>query len=280
MTAAPLTPDRLSINQRTFGPDVDLPTAVAAAARAGFAGIAPWREHVEAMGRIAAAALIRDAGLRVSGLCRSGFFGPGARPDDGLDAHTEMLDAIADAAALGAATVVIVGGGCGPDGDIQAARARVTSGLSAVLDAARSVGVKLALEPLHPMTAADRGCISTIDYALDLAKSLDPSGDVLGIALDAYHVWWEPDLEAAIARSAGRIQAVHVCDWRVPTRDLLLDRGLPGDGVARPQKLRTLAEAAGYQGLIEVEVFQRELWALDDPDKIAAAARDAACQHA
>lgn len=276
MSAAPLTRERLSLNQRTLGPEVDLKTAVDATARAGFAGIAPWREHVTAMGRQAAARLIRDAGLKVSGLCRSGFFGPGARPEDGVPADRELADAVDDAAEIEAAAVIVVGGGAGTD--IDAARARLQDGLAATLPIAAAAGVRLALEPLHPMTAADRGCISTIAYALDLAEALDPENRVLGLALDAYHVWWEPYLARDVARAADRIDALHICDWRLPTRDLLLDRGLPGDGVANPRRLRSLAEAAGYRGLVEVEVFQPELWALG-PAAIAAAARDAALAH-
>ncbi len=224
-----------------------------------------------------AARLIRDAGLKVSGLCRSGFFGVGARPEDGMDAMVEMRSAIADAATLGAAAVVVTGGGGGRD--IRAARARVRDGVAAVLDEARAAGVRLGLEPLHPMTVVERGCISTIAHALDLAQTLDPANAALGVVLDAYHVWWEPFLEAEVARCAGRIDAVHICDWRTPTRDLLLDRGLPGDGVANPRRLRALAEAAGYGGLIEIEVFQPDLWALADADRIAVVARDAALAH-
>jgi sugar phosphate isomerase/epimerase len=280
MTLSPLTPGRLSLNQRTLGPEVDLATAIDAAAHAGFGGIAPWREYVEAVGRDRAAKMIRDAGLKVSGICRSGFFGPGARPDDGLNADQEIRDAIADAATLAAAAaaVVVVGGGGGHD--IDGARRRLRSGLEAVLEEARAAGVRLALEPLHPMTAADRGCISTLPYALDLVEMLDPKNMVLGVALDAYHVWWEPYLEGSIARAAGRIDALHVCDWRLPTQDLLLDRGLPGDGVANPKRLRGMAEAAGYQALVEVEVFQPALWSLGDAREIAVAARDAALAHA
>ena len=167
MTLSLLTPDRLSLNQRTLGPEVDLATAIDAAAYAGFGGIAPWPEYVEAIGRDKAAQMIRDAGLKVSGICRSGFFGPGARPDDGLNADQEIRDAIADAATLDAAAVIVVGGGGGHD--IDGARDRLKSGLVSVLTEARAAGVRLALEPLHPMTAADRGCISTLPYALDLA---------------------------------------------------------------------------------------------------------------
>lgn len=274
-----LQPERVSLNQRTLGPDVGLRAAVDAAVRAGFRGIAPWREHVASIGAPAAARMIRDAGLSVSGLCRSGFFGDGARPEDGLDAMAEMQGAIDDAAEIGAATVVVTGGGVGADGDILAARSRVADGLAAVADRARAAGVRIALEPLHPMVAADRGCISTIDFARGLAERLDPDSDVFGVAIDAYHVWWEPDLEAAVARAGARIQALHICDWRVPTRDLLLDRGLPGDGVAQPRRLRGYVEAAGYDGLVEVETFQRELWALGDANEIARQAMAAALAH-
>lgn len=276
---APLAAERISLNQRTLGPEVDLATAVEAAVAAGFGAISPWRVHVEAVGRKQAGRMIRDAGLKVSGLCSAGFFGPGARPEDGREARHDMLEAIEDAAELAAATIVTIGGGVGADGDMWTARERLEAGLAGILDDARAAGVRVGLEPLHPMVAADRGCISTIAYALELATTIDPVGDAFGVVLDAYHVWWEPHLAASVACCQGRIDAVHVCDWRVPTRDLVLDRGLPGDGVAQPRRLRALAEAAGYAGLVEVEVFQRDLWALKDPDKIAAAAMAATLAH-
>ena len=146
--------------------------------------------------------------------------------------------------------------------DITLARSQVRDGIAASLDYARSVGMPLAIEPLHPMQAADRACINTLEQALDLCDELDPGrAGALGVALDAYHVWWDPKLAAQIQRAgAGRLLAYHICDWLLPTRDLLNDRGMPGDGVIELKKLRGLVEAAGYQGAVEIEIFSEAWW--------------------
>jgi sugar phosphate isomerase/epimerase len=146
--------------------------------------------------------------------------------------------------------------------DIALARNQVRDGIAASLDHARSVGMPLAIEPLHPMQAADRACVNTLEQALDLCDELDPGNTgALGVALDAYHVWWDPKLAAQIDRSGpGRLLAYHICDWLLPTRDLLNDRGMPGDGVIELKKLRGLVEAAGYQGSVEIEIFSDAWW--------------------
>jgi sugar phosphate isomerase/epimerase len=168
--------------------------------------------------------------------------------------------AIDEAAALNADCLVLVVGGLpGGSRDIAAARAMVRDGIAAVQEHARGSGVKLAIEPLHPMYAADRSCVNTLCQALDMAGAIGPD---IGVAIDAYHVWWDPDLAGQIARAGreGRILAHHICDWLVPTRDLLLDRGMMGDGVIDLAAFRAMFEAAGYFGHQEVEIFSAQDW--------------------
>jgi len=258
-------PGRLSINLATVREQWDLRQAVEGCARAGIRAVAPWREQVAKIGLREAARLIRDHGMGVSGLCRGGMFPAG----DAADRRARIDDnrrAIDEAAELGAACLVLVAGGL-PEGskDLRGARAMVEDGLAAILGHARGAGVPLAIEPLHPMYAADRCCVNTLAHALDLCDGL---GEGTGVALDVYHVWWDPELEAEIRRcSRERLLAFHICDWLVPTRDLLLDRGMMGDGVIDIPAIRRLVEAEGYDGLHEVEIFSRDWWARD-PDEV------------
>jgi sugar phosphate isomerase/epimerase len=165
--------------------------------------------------------------------------------------------------------------------DLFAARSDVRDGIAATLEYARSVGMPLAIEPLHPMYAADRACVNTLEQALDLCESLDPlpadasagsasaSAAALGVAVDVYHLWWDPKLEAQIARAGrARLHAFHVCDWLVPTTDLVLDRGMMGDGVIDVPGIRSMMEAAGYRGLIEVEIMSARNWWRRDADEV------------
>ena len=147
--------------------------------------------------------------------------------------------------------------------DLAGAREMVRDGIGELLEYARPAGMPLAIEPLHPMQAADRACVNTLEHALDLCDALDPARTgMLGVALDAYHVWWDPKLAAQIERAgADRLLAYHVCDWLVPTKDLVNDRGMMGDGVIELQKLRGLVEGAGYKGAVEVELFSDTWWA-------------------
>jgi sugar phosphate isomerase/epimerase len=153
--------------------------------------------------------------------------------------------------------------------DIARARAEVHDGIAALLDYARAAGMPLAIEPLHPMYAADRACINTLEQALDLCEALDPRGDALGVAVDVYHVWWDPKLAAQIDRAgARRLLAYHVCDWLVPTTDLLLDRGMMGDGVIDLPRIRACMDGAGYAGYCEVEIFSARNWWARDGDEV------------
>ncbi len=253
-------PGPLSLNTITVK-SLTLPQVIEACARHAIPGISPWRDVVQAMGTQAAAKHIRDAGLKVTGLCRGGLFTVGDR----AAAIEDNRRAIEEAHAIGADCLVMVCGGL-PAGskDLPAAREIMREGLHAILPEARAAGVTLALEPLHPMTCADRCVLSTLGQALDLSDEL---GEGTGVAVDVYHVWWDPDLARQMARAKGRIAGFHVCDWKVPTTDLVFDRGLPGEGVIDIPAIRAMAEAAGWHGGVEVEILSNRWWA-EDPETV------------
>lgn len=262
---SPVTPDRLSLNTATVRAQWTLVQCIDGCARHGYGGISPWRDKLHEMGVDAAARAIRDAGLSVSGLCRGGWFtAEGALTPAVIDDNRRAVD---EAAALGAACLVMVVGGL-PKGsrDLPAARAIVEEGLARTLDYARTVGIPVAIEPLHPMYAGDRACVNTLGQALDLCDRLGPG---IGVALDVYHVWWDPELVAGIRRAGKeRLLAFHLCDWLVPTRDLLNDRGMMGDGVIDIPAIRAEVEATGFDGLNEVEIFSAEDWWTRDADDV------------
>ena len=252
---SPLVPapglERLSLNTATTK-NWTLAEAVAGCVAAGIPGIGLWRDRVAEAGVEPAARLVRDAGLTVTSLCRGGFFTtPGAAEDN--------RRAVDEATALGTDTLVLVCGGL-PDGsrDLPGARRTVADGISALAPYAEAHGVKLAIEPLHPMFCADRAVVSTLGQALDLA---DTAGHGTGVVVDSYHVWWDPQLEPQIARAAGRIHAFQVCDWLLPLpADALLGRGHVGDGCIDLPGIAGLVAATGYDGFTEVEIFNREVW--------------------
>jgi sugar phosphate isomerase/epimerase len=258
----------LSLNTATVQRQWSLRECIEGCARHGIGGISPWRDKLDACGAKEAAKLIADHGLTVTGLCRGGLFTKGGR--GGLQA---MLDdnrrAVDDAVTIGARCLVLVVGGLAPGSrDLAGARATVEDGIAALLPHARAAGVPLAIEPLHPIYAADRACVNTLGQANDLCDRL---GEGVGVAVDVYHVWWDPDLEREIARAgrhAGRLLAFHVCDWLVPTADLLLDRGMMGDGVIDLRRIRGQVEAAGYRGFCEVEIFSERNWWRRDADEV------------
>ncbi len=250
---------RLSINLATVREQWNLREAVEACARLGIPAVDPWRDQVAAVGLDASVRAIKDAGMKVSGYCRGGMF-PATDQAGKQAAIDDNRRAIDEASVLGAECLVLVVGGL-PKGsrDIAGARRMVEDGIGAVLPYARAHNMPLAIEPLHPMYAADRACVNTLAQALDLCEAL---GDGVGVAIDAYHVWWDPDLAAQIARAGAdkRILAYHICDWLVPTRDLLLDRGMIGDGVIDLTGTGAMIENAGYAGFIEVEIFSAANW--------------------
>jgi sugar phosphate isomerase/epimerase len=263
--AAGRTPlERLSLNQITVD-QWSLPEVVEGCLRAGIATIAPWREPVAQVGLDAAARLIADAGLAVSSLCRGGFF-PAASESDRRRADDDNRLAVDEAAALGTDVLVLV---CGPplDRDLLRARAQIAAGIERLAPYAADCGVRLAIEPLHPMMIGERSAIVTLGEALDLAERFD--ADRVGVVVDAYHVWWDPALEREIARAAGRIVGFHVSDWLVPTTDLLQGRGMMGDGIIDLRRIRGMVDAAGYDGPIEVEVINRDLWRLPGDELVA-----------
>lgn len=249
----------LSLNTVTVRDRWSLADCIEGCARHGIPAISPWRDKLAELGTANAARQIRDAGLAVSGLCRGGMF-------HGADWRDDNRRAIEEAQAIGAACLVMVVGGL-PDGskDIVGARKHVGEALAALLPEARAAGVTLALEPLHPMTCADRSVLSTLAQALDLCDAL---GEGTGVAVDVYHVWWDPDLARQIARAAGRIAAFHICDWLVPTIDLVFDRGLMGDGVIDIAAIQAMVEAAGYTGHAECEILSKRWWSADPNDML------------
>ena len=261
------TADRISLNTATLREQWSLAECIEGCQRHGLGGISPWRDKLHEMGVTKAAKAIRAAGLEVSGLCRGGWYtAEGALTQAVKDDNRRAVD---EAAELDAACLVMVVGGL-PDGsrDLDNARAIVEEGLADTLDYARGQGVKVAIEPLHPMYAADRACVNTTRQALDICDRL---GEGIGVAIDAYHVWWDPELKAQMLRAGPeRFLAWHICDWLVPTRDLLTDRGMMGDGVIDLPLLGSWAREAGWTGLYEVEIFSALDWWTRDPDAVLA----------
>jgi len=260
-------PSLLSLNTATIRKQWTLAQAIEGCARHGIRGIAPWRDKLAEMGVREAANAIKAHGLTVSGLCRGGFFTAKNWLDDNRRAIEEAHE-------LGAQCLVLVVGGL-PEGskDLGRARERVKECISLILPEARKAGVPLAIEPLHPMQAAERACVNTLEQALDLCDALGEDGRsahcALGVAVDLYHVWWDPKLEQQVKRAgAKRILAYHICDWLVPTRDLLNDRGMMGDGVIDLPRIRSWVEGAGYAGMHEVEIFSERDWWRRDPDEV------------
>jgi sugar phosphate isomerase/epimerase len=263
-------PALLSLNTATVREKCNLRQAAEACRRHDIRGICPWREKVAEVGAKEAARIIRDNGLTVTGLCRSGFF-PAPDRKGRQAAIDDNLRAVEEAATLAAKCLVIVAGGLAQGSkDLAGAREMIRDGLGAILDHARSCGVPIAIEPMHPMYAADRGCINTLAQALDLCDELAGRASAdMGVAVDVYHVWWDPELKTQIERAGERrLLGFHVCDWLVPTTDLLLDRGMMGDGVIDIPLIRSWMEANGYRGMHEVEIFSKNNWWKKDPDEV------------
>ncbi|MEU1812053.1 sugar phosphate isomerase/epimerase family protein [Micromonospora aurantiaca (nom. illeg.)] len=266
MTADPRLA-RLSLNQRTTQ-RWSVAEAVDGCVRAGIPAIGLWREPVAEIGVPAAARLVADAGLRVSSLCRGGFL-TAADEAGRVAALAGNRRAIDEAAELRAACLVLVVGGLPPGSrDLAGARQRVADALAELARYAGDRGVRLALEPLHPMYCADRAVLSTLGQALDLAEAFP--AEQVGVVVDTFHVWWDPDVWRQIARAGARIASFQVCDFLTPLpADVLLGRGMMGDGHIDFPPLRRAVEAAGYTGDVEVEIFNAEVWATD-PDRVLA----------
>ena len=268
----------LSINTATVRQQWTLPQIIEACARHGIPAISPWRDQVAACGLDVASRLIRETGIKLSGYCRGGMF-PAADEAGLAAALDDNFRAVDEACELGSPCLVLVVGGLpgalegrAAHRDIDRSRAQVIDGIARLLDYARPRKMPLAIEPLHPMYAADRACVNTLEQALDICDALDPANTgALGVAVDVYHVWWDPKLYEQIHRAgARRLLAFHVCDWLTPTTDLLLDRGMMGDGVIDLRKIRASMEAAGYAGFSEVEIFSANNWWQRPGDEVLA----------
>lgn len=260
-------PEQLSLNTATVRQQWNLQQIIEGCARHEIRGISPWRDQVSALGLQPTARLMREHDLTVTGYCRGGMF-----PASSREQRQQKMDdnhrAVDEALELNAACLVLVVGGL-PEGskDLNGAHQQVEDGLAALLDYARPRGMPLAIEPLHPMYAADRACVNSLQQANDLCDRLGDDG--LGIAVDVYHTWWDAGFAREIRRAGQkRLLAFHICDWLNPTQDMLSDRGMMGDGVIDIRGLRQQVEAEGYQGFHEVEIFSRLNWWQQDPDEV------------
>ncbi len=262
----------LSINTATVrksrGQDLPLTDIIEACVSRGINAISPWRDQVAAVGLNTISKLVKTHGLKLSGYCRGGMF-PAATAAGIQAADADNRPAVDEACELNAPCLVLVVGGLpgalagqAAHKNIQLSRDQVLEGIEKLLAYAKSCNMPLAIEPLHPMYAADRACINTLEQALDVCDKLDPlQTGALGVAVDVYHVWWDPKLQQQIERAGQkRLLAFHVCDWLTPTRDLLNDRGMMGDGVIDIPKIRGWVEAQGFNGFSEVEIFSIENW--------------------
>jgi sugar phosphate isomerase/epimerase len=248
--AAPLKDaSLLSFNQAT-AERASLPDVIEACARHGVPGISIWRH------KLAQTGLVRDAGLRVSSLCRGGMF-PAPTAAERRAKIDDNRCAIDEAATLGAEVLVLVCGAA-PDRDIGAAREMVADGIAAIAPYAAERGVRLGIEPLHPAFAAERSCITTMREARLISERFDSAN--VGVVVDVYHVWWDPERAEEIARLGDRVAGYHVNDWLVPVKNVLMNRGMMGDGVIELRRIRGEIERAGYRGPIEVEIFNEEIW--------------------
>jgi sugar phosphate isomerase/epimerase len=236
-------------------------TAIEAYASAGIGGITVWRDALEGRDLDGVRVHIRDAGLKTVALVRGGFFCYGTA-EEREAALADNRKAIQEAAAIGAPMVVLV---CGarPEQSLAVNRQQIQDGIGALLPDAKAAGVQLAIEPLHPMYADNRSAVNTLKSANELAESFNCAE--VGVAVDVYHLWWDPDLEEQIVRCGknGNLSAFHVCDWKTPTEDFLLDRGLMGEGCIDIRGIREVVERAGFSGFNEVEIFSTRRWAGD-----------------
>ena len=253
---------RLSLNQITT-PRWSVVQATQACVRREIPSIALWRHKIAEQGLHASVRAVRDAGMRVSSVCRGGML-PAVNADERRKRIEDNFGAIDEAAALNADVLVMVVGGASPMG-IRSARTMVREGIAELVPYAKSAGVRLGLEPLHPMFAGDRSVLTTISEALGIAQNY-PAADV-GVILDVYHIWWDPCVSQQIEACAGRIFGFHVSDWLVPLPDVLTGRGMLGEGAIDLRSLRETVDRAGYVGPIEVEILNQTLWD-EDPDSV------------
>jgi sugar phosphate isomerase/epimerase len=274
VSSSPPDPSRLSLNQKTTN-NWSVRETAEGCVRAGIECIGLWRDRVAETGLSESARIVRDAGLRVSSLCRGGMF-PAVDAATRRDRLEDNRRAVEEAAALGTDVLVLV---CGPapDRDLEAARVMVEEGIGELAPFAAEVGVKLAIEPFHPALMQERSVIVTLAQALDIAERFEP--DRVGVVVDAYHVWWDPDLYRQISRASGRIFGFHANDWLPPKPDLLLSRAMMGEGPIEIRRIREAVDAAGYAGPIEVEIFNQDIWNAPG-DEVLALTKERYLQHA
>lgn len=251
---------RLCVHTITTKP-WNIETAARNYSAAGVKGITVWRDALEGRNIRETGNMLRNEGLSIVSLCRGGFF-PSKDKEKRKLAIDDNRKAIEEAAALGASLIVLV---CGadPTQSLEDSRQQIQDGIATVMDEAAAAGVKLAIEPLHPMYADTRSAINTLAQANDMAESLNSPW--VGVAVDVYHLWWDPSLEQQIKRCGqhNNLFAFHICDWKTPTTDMLLDRGLMGEGCIPIRKIRSWVEATGFNGFNEVEIFSTQYWKED-----------------
>jgi sugar phosphate isomerase/epimerase len=261
MSSAPLTDlSRLCIHTITTKP-WSIEEAAKNYSSAGVTGITVWRDALSGRDIKKTGGMLRQNGLSVVSLCRGGFF-PSKDPSKRQAAIDDNRKAIVEAFELGTCMIVLV---CGADPaqPLEESRKQIYDGICAIIPEAEAAGVKLAIEPLHPMYADSRSAINTIGQANDMAEKI--SSPWVGVAVDVYHLWWDPQLETEIERCGKNknLLAFHICDWKSPTVDILYDRGLMGEGCIPIRQIRSWVEAAGFNGFIEVEIFSNEYWKQD-----------------
>ncbi|MDQ2665527.1 MAG: sugar phosphate isomerase/epimerase [Gemmatimonadota bacterium] len=245
----------MSFNQAT-AERASLREVVESCARHEVPYVSLWRHKIAECGLESAARLVRDAGVKVSSVCRGGMF-PALTVAERQEKIEDNRRAIDEAATLGAEVVVLVCGAA-PDRDISAARQMIADGIAEIAPYAKERGVRLGIEPLHPAFAAERSCITTMKEARAIAEQFDAAN--VGVVVDVYHVWWDPDRAQEIAALGNRIAGYHVNDWLVPVKNVLMNRGMMGDGVIELRRIRGEIERAGYRGPIEVEIFNEAIW--------------------
>ncbi|MGI9489665.1 MAG: sugar phosphate isomerase/epimerase family protein [Geminicoccaceae bacterium] len=263
----PPDPERLCIHQVTLLERCDFHQSVDCLARNNVFKTAIWRDMLDAAGLKAAKRALADSGVQAPVFCSAGFLTASDASDfaKALDDNRRRFE---QAVELGAKVIVTLTGGLDPDDpDLDDARKRALDGLAQLLPDARDAGVTLALEPLHPMVCGLRSVLSTLGDANDWLDQLD-ADDVLGLTVDSYALWWDPALEQQITRAGDRLASFHVSDWLPETRDVRLDRGMPGDGLIDNRKIRGWIERAGFDRLIEVEIFSSRDWWQRDPDEV------------
>jgi sugar phosphate isomerase/epimerase len=267
-------PELLALNAATVREKWGLRETIEGCMRHRIRGLAPWRDRLAQMGLKEAGRAMRDHGLTVTALWGAGMF-PAIDRKARQAAIDDARRAVEDAASLEAGCLALVAGGLPEDSkDLSGTREMVRDGIGEVLNDARSAGVRLAIEPQHPMYCAGGSCVTTLAQALDLCDELDDSGGALGVAVDVYHLWWDPQLKAQIERAGEkRLLAFQISDWLPASRDMVADRGMMGDGVIDLPLVRSWLEGAGYRGFHEVEILSAGDWWRRDPDEVLAMCR-------